>query len=199
MRDCDIRAVLKPRLEKRFSKSPSLIVDELGFAGHVARVDVAVVNCALHGYEIKSARDTLTRLDQQLRHYVEQFHYVTVVAADKHLEGVLVAAPTCVGVIRASQSGSKVVLRNVRRPRCLSQTAERIARLFWWNESLMVLQKHGFASGATRLNGDTIRLRLLEHFTGPQLLQELREVLALRRAEQSRQRSATHGGLFQWF
>lgn len=199
MRDCDIRAVLKPRLEKRFVRTPSLIVDELGFAGHVARIDVAVINCSLHGYEIKSERDTLARLDQQLSHYADQFHYVTVVTADKHLDGVLAKSPIGVGVIRATMQGGRIVLRQVRRPRSLGQTADRIARLFWWPEALAVLEKHDLAKGAKRLNGDMLRSRLLEHFTASQLLEELRETLAGRRAEQLQTRKLTSDDLSRWF
>lgn len=199
MRDCDIRAVLKPRLKKRFERTPSLIVDELGFDGHIARIDVAVVNCSLHGYEIKSERDTLSRLDQQLGHYANQFHYVTVVAADKHLDGVLAMSPVSVGLIRATMQRGRVVLRQVRRPRSLGQTADRIARLFWWPEALAVLEKHNLAKGAKRLNGDMLRSRLLDHFTAPQLLEELRETLAGRRAEQSHTPRMQDDGLSRWF
>ena len=42
-----------------------MILDELGICRGRVRIDLTVVNGLLHGYEIKSERDTLARLETQ--------------------------------------------------------------------------------------------------------------------------------------
>ncbi|MEM6472402.1 MAG: hypothetical protein AAF802_22760 [Planctomycetota bacterium] len=64
--ETEIREATRRRLKKTFASSPTLIVDELGVDHHTARVDLAVVNCALHAYEIKSDFDKLDRLAESL-------------------------------------------------------------------------------------------------------------------------------------
>jgi hypothetical protein len=192
MRDCDIRAVLKPALEKRFAKTPSLVIEELGFNDHVARIDIAVVNCALHAYEIKSERDNLDRLPQQLLHYHDQFHFITVVAAHSHLADIFSLVDERVGIIQATSGRTKVQLKHVRPAKRISQSADRIARLFWWNEAIAVLEKHGLAGGAKRLKANELRQKLQLHFTTPQLLEELRVTLVARRAQQSAERQSSN-------
>jgi len=44
----------------------TLVIDELGLVQAKSRIDVAVINGYIHVYKIKSARQTLSRLDKQL-------------------------------------------------------------------------------------------------------------------------------------
>ena len=57
-----IRAALKGELERLHAGDDKLrIVEEFGIEHGAIRIDIAVVNGLLHGYEIKSDRDTLLR------------------------------------------------------------------------------------------------------------------------------------------
>ena len=69
MRDIDIRRRLRADERLHPWDSNTRIVEELGLCQGVARVDLAVVNGTIHGYEIKSERDTLTRLSGQAEIY----------------------------------------------------------------------------------------------------------------------------------
>ena len=80
MRDGDVRAALHSQLAGR----RSLVIDELGLCGAV-RVDVATVDDALTGYELKSASDTLRRLPTQVEYYSKVLDYSVLVVADNHL------------------------------------------------------------------------------------------------------------------
>src|SRR4051812_32014446 len=65
--DSEIRAALHRKALRAFHHcNDTLVIDELGIAHAKARIDVAVINGCLHGFEIKSAADTLTRLPRQL-------------------------------------------------------------------------------------------------------------------------------------
>ena len=66
VKDTNIRPALLKWLSIRHAFEPgALIVEEFGLCQGAARVDVAVVNGSLNGYEIKSESDTLNRLHRQ--------------------------------------------------------------------------------------------------------------------------------------
>jgi len=60
-----------------------------------ARIDLAVVNGKLHGYEIKSDADTLKRLPAQAEVYSAVFDLVTIVVGEHHLDTVRAIVPEC--------------------------------------------------------------------------------------------------------
>lgn len=63
--DLIIREALKRLLENRHAKDKKVrIIEELGVHHGTARIDIAVVNGIMHGYEIKSDQDTLQRLPE---------------------------------------------------------------------------------------------------------------------------------------
>lgn len=64
MRPCDRRS---SHVSARHAER--LVVEELGLFHGASRVDLAVVGRSLHGYEIKSDRDSLDRLEQQAADY----------------------------------------------------------------------------------------------------------------------------------
>src|SRR5262245_26146770 len=58
--DAEIRHALRAYLRARYADKPgTAILDELAICRGQVRVDLAVVNGSVHGYEIKSDRDTL--------------------------------------------------------------------------------------------------------------------------------------------
>ena len=63
IRDAEVRPVLRRYLEQQELASPgTLLIEELGLCQGQARIDLATVSGVLHGYEIKSPRDRLTRV-----------------------------------------------------------------------------------------------------------------------------------------
>lgn len=86
MRDEDIRRVLRQHLEGIFKDDrTTMIIEELGLCRGSVRVDIAVVNGVLKGYEIKSDQDTLLRLSSQAATYNRIFDTMTIVVAERHL------------------------------------------------------------------------------------------------------------------
>ena len=65
------------------------MVDELGVCRGQVRIDVAVVNGRFHGYEIKSDRDSLRRLDGQVDLYSKVLDRATIVVGDRHFTEAL--------------------------------------------------------------------------------------------------------------
>lgn len=66
------------------------------------RADVAVLNGTSTVYEIKSERDTLSKLAGQVSAYRDVFATIYVIAGENHIEGVLKTVPTDVGVMKLS-------------------------------------------------------------------------------------------------
>ena len=89
-----IRIALKSRyLRRHQGRDDVLMIDELGLAHARGRVDLAVFNGHLHGYEIKSAGDTLDRLPRQLAIYSGTLQKLSVVVATRHLEAAATIVP----------------------------------------------------------------------------------------------------------
>jgi hypothetical protein len=79
--DIDIRKALLTKKLSRLRSEGVLVIDELGLAHAKSRVDVAVINGSLHGYEIKSAQDSLTRLPAQIATYRDTLERLRVAIA----------------------------------------------------------------------------------------------------------------------
>ena len=116
MRDADVRQVLRERLQVRYGGDlGTVVVEELGVCRGTVRVDLAVVNGSLKGYEIKSAEDTLARLPIQSEIYSRVFDTMTLVVADRHLRAAEALVPPWWGIeVAASESGATVQVTAVR-------------------------------------------------------------------------------------
>jgi hypothetical protein len=63
------------------------------------KADLAILNGTSTVYEVKSERDTLTRLGRQTRAYLSVFARVYVITAQSHINAVLNSTPEDVGVL----------------------------------------------------------------------------------------------------
>lgn len=105
MHDSDVRKALQRDVLARLAAVPdTLVVHELGLRHGASRVDVAVVNGSLHGYEIKSASDTLERLPSQLATYCAVLDRATLVVADRHYQKARKLLPDWWSIMVATQT-----------------------------------------------------------------------------------------------
>ncbi|MGA3135779.1 MAG: sce7726 family protein [Terracidiphilus sp.] len=63
------------------------------------KADVAILNGTATVYEVKSERDSLTRLKRQIAAYATVFAKVYVIAAESHISGVTDTVPDFVGIL----------------------------------------------------------------------------------------------------
>lgn len=181
MRDYEIRKVLRETTLKKFIKdSDSKIVDELDLPITKSRVDIAVVNGHLHGYEIKSARDTLHRLPHQIEGYTKIFDYITVVTEGKHHERILKLLPEWVGVQLCNQTSNGVKIKTIRKPYYnKNKKGFFIAKLLRRDEVINILKRYDISYS----NKDTLwRLceNLEENLALNKLSKVVRETLKMR-------------------
>lgn len=179
MRDIDVRRALLAEMDRLHpDKTETLVVEELGICQGSARVDVAVVNGTVHGYEIKSERDTLSRLEAQAGIYSKALEFVTIVAAPSHIVGVTEMIPSWWGIWIAAQNDEKLNLKE-QRPAQRNPTlaSDALVQFLWREEALEILVEHKLARGvatksrqhmwdrlsssfSTDALGDMVRLRL---------------------------------------
>ena len=183
MRDRDIRRLLRSELVMRFGGDPStIIIDEMGVCSGTARVDLAVVNGELKGFEIKSERDTLARLEGQLSVYGRVFDTVSIVLDPKHLRRAQSLIPRWWGMTVVEPTGDRALrLSEVRsEKRNEDQDPLALAQLLWREEALHVLRKAGLSRGLTNKPRRFLWQELARSFALPVLSGAVREVLKRR-------------------
>lgn len=150
MKDIHIRTALKSKLLSRYAKDPStLIVDELGLRHGAARVDVAVINGVIHGFELKSDCDTLKRLPSQIKVYNSVLDRITLVVGNRHLKESIGLVPKWWG-IKLAEQGRRGAIRfyDIRRPQHNPfQDILAVCKLLWREEALTLLEELDKAEG----------------------------------------------------
>lgn len=150
MRDKDVRSALHQALTKQHATelTNTRFIDELGLCGQV-RVDVAVLNGAISGYELKSASDNLQRLPKQVEFYSKVLDFAVLVVAGNHLKEARELLPPWWGITRALGDGANpVTLKVTRRPK-MNPTidAHSLSLLLWREEALTLLAERGIDRG----------------------------------------------------
>ncbi|SEJ97397.1 hypothetical protein SAMN05660742_1343 [Propionispira arboris] len=148
MYDIDIRIILKEYLAQEFANTHSIIVDEFKICWGDARVDIAVVNSNLHGYEIKSDNDTLDRLPRQIEFYGKVFDTMSIVCSKKWLSESRQLIPSWWGIVVAEEIDGRVFLQRRRKERLNKKIDVRsVLELTWKGEALGILEAHNAVRG----------------------------------------------------
>ena len=159
----------------------TLIIPELGLCQGDARVDIAVVNGVIHGYEIKSERDTLNRLSGQQDIYNKVLDYVTVVASSSHIPKIKKTVPKWWGISEAKYKNDKLTIVDMR-PCKKNTTVDPMAlvQLLWRDEALSILKEHNFHRGVVSKPRKIIWERLVELLPLDELQDEIRQKIKAR-------------------
>ena len=149
-----IRAALLKLLAKEIrayasGETAARIFQEFGVRHGTTRIDVAVVNGILHGYEIKSDPDTLDRLPEQAKQFSSVFDKITLVVGKRHLYHALHIIPEWWGLkIAVIDEANQVVFHTIRGEiENVGQSALSLAKLLWRGEALTLLQEKDEAKG----------------------------------------------------
>ena len=148
-RDVGVRPALRSYLDQQeLVRSDTMLIEELGLCQGLARIDLATVSGVLHGYEIKTNRDRLSRLASQAETYSRVFDRVTLVVGTKHLKAALQLVPRWWGVLLV-RDGIDGVLLDPFRPAAENpdQDPRALVELLWRDEALELLARHNAAAG----------------------------------------------------
>lgn len=182
MRDSDIRQALTARLATKYDSQPDTqIRHELGLCAGRTRVDVAVINGHISGFEIKSDQDKLTRLELQAELYSRVLDRASLVTTGRYLDQAAEMIPSWWGVWLALPSERAVRLRNVRRgSRNPSPNPFSVAQLLWRDEAMTLLRERGNHHGLSKAPRWFVWERLAETLELGELQAEVRRVLRTR-------------------
>jgi hypothetical protein len=149
MGDVHIRAALKRDLLSQYKGDhQTVIIEELGVQHGASRIDLVVVNGVLHGFELKSDRDTLTRLPEQARAYNAVFDQVTLVVAERHLCRAVDLIPDWWGIRAARGETDGLSFCDLKLPmNNPSPDPLSVVSLLWRAEALDFLKELGGAQG----------------------------------------------------
>lgn len=184
MNEKRIRDAVHSRLIRYHNQnSTSLVVDELGLHHGESRIDIAVINGSLHGYEIKSEDDDLSRLPSQVKAYSKVFDKVTLIVATKHLDGAKTLVPGWWGIVVVDEGPrGGVRLTKLRNPITNSSIDEfSVAMLLWKREAIELLQSLGYEGGVARRNREEIYNLLIGELEKDELLRSVRNSLKARK------------------
>jgi len=147
--DSGIRPALRSRLLLRHADEPdTVLIEELGLCRGQVRVDVAVVNGLLHGYEIKSDRDNLSRLAVQVKIYGKVLDRATLVVGERHLAEALNIVPAWWGVLYVYATAKGLRFKTVRRARNNPhRDPHSLVELLWLDHAMALLQERNAARG----------------------------------------------------
>jgi hypothetical protein len=144
--DEEIRSAFHKKKLRKYHECPNtLVIDELGLAHGKHRVDIAVLNGFIHGYEIKSSKDTLSRLPSQFNEYKRSLEKVSIISAPNHMDELIDTAPGWCGLILADKGPrGGIHFSNIRNAK-MNPEVESVflAHLLWKKEVLDLLTDLG--------------------------------------------------------
>ena len=148
-RDAGMRPALRRYLDQRALAYPdTVLIEELGLCQGRARIDLATICGVLHGYEIKSNGDRLSRLASQAETYSRVFDRVTLVVGAKQVRAALRLVPQWWGVLQARGGIEGVSLDPLRSAaENPDQDPRALVELLWRDEALELLACHNAAAG----------------------------------------------------
>jgi hypothetical protein len=123
------------------------------------------VNGILHGYEIKSDRDTLRRLPAQAAMYSRVLDCATLVVGEKHLEEAKLMVP----------KWWDITVNPSRESRSLVE-------LLWLSEVMAILEERGLTTGVRGKARAAVWDRVCEHPTLDEVAESVRLALKARKA-----------------
>jgi hypothetical protein len=153
----------------------------MGIWSGSVRIDVAVINGELSGYELKSDRDTLGRLPTQAKIYSQVFDKMHLVVGARHEGRARRVVPRWWGVISATSGKDGVRLEPVREARPNpAPNPLTVARLLWRDEALAELEARDLAEGVRSKPVGRMHERLATVLDFPELADLVRAALKRR-------------------
>lgn len=182
MRDKDVRQAVKQHLNTLHKGDcGTRVVEEMCVWSGTVRIDIAVINGELAGFELKSNRDTLDRLPLQADVYSRVFDRVTLVVGQKHVKKSLPLIPDWWSVFVASDTYGGISLITEREGNLNpAPQAVLIAEFLKKEEAVALLAEHGLDRGWRSKPIRLLHQRLAENLPLEMLKSGVRKTLKSR-------------------
>lgn len=156
--------------------------------GRTARIDLlAVFAHGLHGYEVKSAHDTLRRIRRQARAYNRFCSHVTLVLDPRHATAADAEVPAWWGLLLVTRRRQALRFQTLRAA-CPNPSASPAAMLsLLWNAELRaVLRQLSHPKGVSRLSHARLVNTVQRYLDPPTIVSVVALLLAERQAQHPR-------------
>jgi len=151
LNDSGVRNLLIEELQAIYGNDhDTRIINELGINYGASRVDIAVVNGIIHGYEIKSDFDTLDRLPRQMNYYNNLFQRMTIVTSRKYYQQICELVPKWWGIKTISYDGSRLIEKRKGRKQ-KTQDKDSLLSLLWKKEMEAFIDVLGYPKKMKKL------------------------------------------------
>jgi hypothetical protein len=187
MNDKQIRLALRRTVFRRYLSRPdTVLLEELAIRHGAARVDLALINGSLHGFEVKSDCDSLTRLENQARLFNSVFDRMTLVVGYRHAGTAMKLIPGWWGVKLADPGPRGAVhFSDARSPRNNPDVDKYfVVKLLWKSEALEILTALGLQRGLSAKPRKIIYRTLAENADLAFIREQTRKALTIRRVGQ---------------
>jgi hypothetical protein len=173
LREHDVRKLLYcTEIKERINQTKKArVIDEFQILRGQGRIDVALVDEALHGYEIKSATDNLERLPSQQAIYGKVFERMTLVADERHVEEAVKMVPKNWGLIVVGLKDGKPYASTLW-PAIRNYDLDKLAlaQLLWRDEAIELMEYFDLVRGFRTAN----RKKMWNHISISLTLEQLR-------------------------
>ena len=177
--DPEIRTALRTFISSEYaSENDTVVIEELGLCRGQVRVDLVVVDDFLHGFEIKSDKDSLRRLAGQVDLYSKVLDRATIVVGSRHFARVLDIVPTWWCVLRYESSSEGIQFKTVRRGKKNPKKDPRsIVELLWLDDAIALLEERNAARGIRGKPRRIVWDRVCVHFEVKEIADAVRSIL----------------------
>lgn len=165
LKDKDIRQILLIKLNETYgNRLDTKIFNELGVLHGKSRIDIAVINGVLHGFEIKSESDNLLRLPSQIKDYNAVFDRVTIVTQRCHLVEIRKIVPKWWGIMLVTNYKGKLNIKIIRKGRRNPKLDPySMCHFLWKEEALEILKERDLHYGVMSKPRNEIYSRIAEY------------------------------------
>lgn len=181
MLDRDVRLAVRNKVIKDHIADPStLVIEEMGVNHGRNRVDIAVINGEIHGYELKSDSDNLLRLPQQARAYSSVMDKVTLVIGSKHAHEAVSMIPEWWGIKIAEQGKRGGIKLHTERRNKKNRNIDslELLKLVWKEEvNILLSQKIDVDWRIKSLRKKEIYQLVVDNFTIDEIQDNVRVIL----------------------
>jgi hypothetical protein len=139
--EIELRQALRRTLLTRTRSEGAKVCEEFALERGATRIDLAILADQLEGFELKSDRDSFTRLAEQMHTYNRVFDRITLVTGPLFEDAARALMPRWWGLVVGRRVGpAGITLGVVRRAQANPmQNAHSLAMLLWREEALGVL------------------------------------------------------------
>lgn len=200
MNDSKIRKAIKEiEFKTHFTEEDTKVIDEMGLNQGSSIIDIAVINGKMVGYEIKSDRDTLKRLDGQISEYNKVFDFINIVTSKKYAPVIKNHVPDWWGIIEVQEKNHAIKIFQRRKAKLNKNvSAYSLLQLLWKEELSDMIDRYAVNKALKNKSKKIIWTYLSDLLDINLIKNDVRNYLKSRTTWKAHQQPMLYDGLYQF-